>query len=109
MGTMEVGSQKLLIDGKATLLDDDGHPIPSTSSTKRANPFSKVGEVVVSDSDDDEVLNTFNESKNLFGGGHKCEDEFDDYDDYSKQIYDLQGNLDAFNAIYGFNLQGRRK
>ena len=90
-------------------MDDDGHPIPSSSSTKRANPFSKVGTVVVSDSDDDEVLNTFDESANLFGGGHEREDEFDDYDDYSQQIYDLPGNLDALNAIYGFNLQGRRK
>jgi hypothetical protein len=113
MGTMEVGStpivekisklEKLLIDGKATLVDDAGHPIPSTSITKRANPFSKVGEVVVSDSDEDEVLNTFDESANLFGGGHEREDEYD-YDDYSKQIYDLPGELDALNAIYGFNL-----
>lgn len=119
MGTMEVDStpivekisklEKLLIDGKATLVDDDGHPVSSTYVTKRANPFSKVGEVVVSDSDEDEVLNTFDESANLFGGGHEREDEFDDYDDYSKQIYDLPGNLDALNAIYGFNLQGRRK
>lgn len=119
MGTKEVGSapigekisklEKQLIDGKATLVDDDGYPIPSASVTKRANPFSKVGDVVVSDSDEDEVLNTFDESVNLFGGGHECEDEFDDYDDYTKQIYDLPGELHALNAIYGFNLQGRRK
>jgi hypothetical protein len=119
MGTKEVGStpivdkisklEKLLIDGKATLVDDEGHPIPSASVTKRANPFSKVGEVVVSDSEEGEVLNTFDESANLFGGGHEREDELDDYDDYSKQIYDLPGELDALNAIYGFNLQGRRK
>jgi hypothetical protein len=98
MGTKEVGStplvekiskfEKLLIDGKGTLVDDDGHPVPSASVTKRANPFSKEGDV---------------------GGGHEREDEFDDYDDYSKQIYDLPGELDALNAIYGFNLQGRRK
>ena len=100
--------EKLLIDGKATLVDDDGLPIPSTSSTKRVNPFSKVGRVVVSDSDDDEVLNTFDESANLFGGGHEREDEYD-YDDYSKQIDDLPGELDALNAIYGFNIHGRRK
>jgi hypothetical protein len=119
MGTKEVGStpivdkisklEKLLIDGKATLVDDEGHPIPSASVTKRANPFSKVGEVVVSDSEEEEVLNTFDESANLFGGGHEREDELDDYDDYSKQIYDLPGELDALTAIYGFNLQGRRK
>ncbi|PWA74765.1 zinc knuckle CX2CX4HX4C [Artemisia annua] len=82
---------------------------PSSSSTKRANPFSNVGDVDVSDSDDEVVLNTFDKSANLFGGGHEREDEFDDYDDYSKQIYDLPENLDALNAMYGFNIQGRRK
>ena len=109
--------EKLIIDGKATLVDDDGHPIqkvvyPSTSSSKRSNPFSKVGEVVVSDSDDEEVVDMFDESANLFGGGHDREDEYDDYDDYddySKQVYDLPGNLDAFNAMYGTKLQARRK
>ena len=76
---------------------------PPTSSTKRANPFSKVGEVVVSDSEDEEVVNNFDESVNLFGGGHDYEDDYDgyDYDDYSKQVHDLPGNLDAFNAMYG--------
>ena len=64
---------------------------------------------MISDSEEEEVLNTFDESANLFGGGHEREDEFDDYDNYSKQIYDLPGELDALNAIYGFNLQGRRK
>jgi hypothetical protein len=119
MGTKEVGStplvdkiskfEKLLIDGKGTLVDDDGHPVPYASVTKRANPFSKVGEVVVTDSEEEEVLNTFDESANLFGRSQEREDEFDDYDDYSKQIHDLPGELDALNAIYGFNLQGRRK
>ena len=99
----------LIIDGKATLVDNDGLPILSTSYTKRVNPFSKVGQVVVSDSDDDEVLNTFDESANLFGGGHGREDELDDYDDYSKQFYDLPRNLDALKVINDFNLQGRRK
>ena len=119
MGTKEVGStpivekigklEKLLIDGKATLVDDDGHPIQkvdypgSTSSTKRVNPFSKVGEIVVSDSDEDEVVNTFDESMNLFGGGH---DREDDYDDYADQVYDLPGNLDALYDTYGIKLQG---
>ena len=32
-----------------------------------------------------------------------------DYDDYSKQVYDLPGNLDAFNDMYGIKLQGLRK
>ena len=84
---------------------------PSTSSTKRVNPFSKVGDIVVSDSDDEEVVNTFDESANLFGGGHEREYDYDgyDYDDYAQQVYDLPGNLDAFNAMYGTKLQGLRK
>ena len=84
---------------------------PPTSSTKRVNPFSKVGEIVVSDSDDEVVVNPFDESANLFGGGHEFEDADDDYDydDYANQVYDLPGNLDAFNAMYGTKLQGFRK
>ena len=83
--------EKLIIDGKATLVDDDGHPIqkvvyPPTSSSKRSNPFSKVGEVVVSDSDDEEVVDMFDESANLFGGGHDREDEYDDYDEMTMMI-----------------------
>ena len=80
---------------------------PPTSSTKRVNPFSKVGEVVVSDSEDEEVVNNFDESVNLFGGRHDYDGY--DYDDYSKQVHDLPGNLDAFNAMYGTKLQGLRK
>lgn len=53
---------------------------PSTSSTKRVNPFSKVGDVDVSDSDDEVVVNTFDESNNLFGGGHEREYDYDGYD-----------------------------
>ena len=30
-------------------------------------------------------------------------------DDYANQVYDLPGNLDAFNAMYGTKLQGPRK
>ena len=41
--------------------------------------------------------------------GHGREDELDDYDDFSKQFYDLPRNLDALKAINDFNLQGRRK
>ena len=37
----------------------------STSANIRANPFSKVGEIVDSDSEE-EVINTFDESANLF-------------------------------------------
>ncbi|PWA61290.1 ATPase, F1/V1/A1 complex, alpha/beta subunit, Zinc knuckle CX2CX4HX4C [Artemisia annua] len=145
--------EKLIIDGKATLVDDDGLPIkkvdypdnkkgakmdgskntgnvsqeplvsvvkekvqdadskssssfsPSTSSTKRVNLFSKVREIVDSDNDEEEVVNTFDESVNLFGGGHDREDGYNDYDydDYVKQVSDLSENLDAF---YGIKLQG---
>ena len=97
-------------------MDDDGHDIqkvvyPSTSSSKRSNPFSKVGEVVVSDSNDEEVVNMFDETTNLFGGGHDYVDEYDDYDydKYSKQIYDLPRNLDALDALDDIKFQGRRK
>ncbi|PWA96026.1 hypothetical protein CTI12_AA043360 [Artemisia annua] len=101
--------EKLLIDGKATFVDDEGHPIPSTSATKRVNPFSKVGEIMESDSEDELVSNPFDESANLFGGGQEFDQDYDDYDDYANQVYDLPGNLDAFNAIYGTKLQGPRK
>ena len=88
-------------------------PKPSSSSSsptlssERDNPFSKVGNVVLSDSDEDEVL----EPENLVGGGNELEDDLDDYDfdEYSKQIQDLPGNLDVFNAIYYTNLQAPRK
>ena len=53
---------------------------PSTSSTKMVNPFSKVREIVDSNNDEEEVVNTFDESTNLFGGGHDHEDDYDDYD-----------------------------
>lgn len=84
---------------------------PPASSTKRVNPFSKVGEIVVSDSEDEVVANPFDESANLFGGGQEFEDDYDDYDydDYANQVHDLPGNLDAFNAMYGTKLQGLRK
>ena len=44
-----------------------------------------MGEVVDFDSEE-ETMNVFDESTNLFGGGHEREDEYNDYDDYSKQI-----------------------
>lgn len=69
---------------------------PSTASTKRVNPFSIVGEIVDADSDEEEVVNTFDESMNLFGGGHDCKDN---YDDYAMQVYNLLGNFDAFFYI----------
>lgn len=85
----------------------------STSATKRTNPFSKVGEIVDSDSEE-EVLNTFDESANLFdmsmgtfsssGGGGDQEDYYE-YDDFTDQLYDLPGQLGAFYE--DIKLQGR--
>ena len=60
--------------------------IPSSSSaSKRGNPFSKVGEVVVSDSDDDEVY----EPNDYLG---------DDYfsDEYAAQVNDLPGQFKEY-------------
>lgn len=49
--------ENLIIEGKVTLVDDDGQPLRKVdSSTKVGNPFSKVGNMVVSDSDDDDVF-----------------------------------------------------
>jgi hypothetical protein len=86
---------------------------PSTSANKRTNPFSKVGEIVDSDSEE-EVLNTFDESANLFdmpmgtfsstGGGGDQEDYYD-YDDFTDKLYDLPGQLGAFYE--DIKLQGR--
>ena len=50
-----------------------GHPreplAPPPNMVKEAkkvgNPFSKVGDIVISDSDDDEVLDDFNETSNF--------------------------------------------
>lgn len=39
-----------------------------------------MGEIVDSESDKEEVVNTFDESMNSFGGGHDREDDYDDYD-----------------------------
>ena len=66
---------------------------------------------MVSNSEDEEVVNKFDESVNLLGGEHDYEDDYDgyDYDDYSKHVHDLPRNLDAFNAMYGTNFQGLRK
>ena len=54
-----------------------------------------MGEIVYSDSDEEEVVNTFDESMNLFGGDYDCQDDYDeyDYDNYADQFYDLPGNF----------------
>ena len=88
--------EKLIIEGKATLVDGDGKPLKKVDSS--GNPFSKVGNVVVSDLEDevDDVVS--------YGA------DFDgyDYDDFESQIYDLPGSLKSFNDM-GVKLQGRRK
>ena len=45
--------EKLITDGKANFVDDNGKPVPVVDGKRKGNPFSKVGEVVVSDSDDE--------------------------------------------------------
>ena len=71
-------------------LEQSTIPSPSTSASKRGNPFSKVGEVVVSDSDEDEVY----EPNDYLG---------DDYfsDEYAAQVNDLPEQFKEFK------LQGR--
>lgn len=64
----------------------------------RRGYYSKVGNIVDSDSDKEEVVNNFDESVNLSGGGH------DRDNDYAKQVYDLLGNLNAFYDMYGIKL-----
>ncbi|PWA55018.1 ATPase, F1/V1/A1 complex, alpha/beta subunit, Zinc knuckle CX2CX4HX4C [Artemisia annua] len=148
--------EKLIIDGKATLVDDDGYPLkkvdylgikkeaqvdgsqktgkdlqeqlvselrekehvaaskpssssspyakpssysssPCISSTKVVNPFSKVGDVVCSDSDEDEVLEPDNPMAKYLastGGGYELKDYFSD--DYAAQVYDLQDTWMSF-------------
>ena len=83
---------------------------PSTSASKKVNPFSKVGEILDSDSDEEEVVNPFDESVNLFnnfpsstGGGHELEY---DYDDYADQVYDLPEQLETFYDMYDIKVQG---
>ena len=94
--------EDLIMDGKATLLGDDGKPLKQVGSS--GNPFSKVGNVVVSDSED-EV-----DEMDAYGGGHDFEEDLDGYDDYAyaSQIYDLPGSLKSFKDT-DFKLQGRRK
>ena len=65
-----------------------------TSSTKVGNPFSKVGNVVVSDSDDDEVLEYPNETNYFGSGGNErsllehWKDGTGDYNDYEDDYFD---------------------
>ena len=114
--------EKLIIDRKATLVDEDGAPLkkvqvaankpstssPCTSSKNVGNPFSKVGEVVVNDSDEDKVLEPDNDMAKFlasFVGYHVLEDYFDD--DYAAQVYDLPGQLNVYCDMYDVKLQGR--
>lgn len=45
--------EQLIIEGKGTLVDDNGKPVPVADGIRKGNPFSKVGEVVVSESEDE--------------------------------------------------------
>lgn len=79
---------------------------PSVAATKLNNPFIKVGAVVCSDSDDDEVLEPVTSSYLASGGGGYDYEDFVD-DDYDAQVYDLPGHLAKFCDMYDINLQGR--
>lgn len=81
--------EKLIIDGKTTLVDDNGKPIPVADRRRKGNPIYKVGEVVDSDSDD-EVFEPNDPMGSYFSsaGGHN---ELEGYisDDYAALVYDL--------------------
>ena len=101
--------EKLIIDGKGTLVDDNGKPVPVVEGIKKGNPFSKVGDVVVSDSDD-EVLEPDDTMSNYLSsaGGHN---ELESYlsDDYAAQVLDLPGQLEEFNKMFDFKVKGRSR
>jgi hypothetical protein len=105
------------------LMDKGKEAGPSSSSlslvnsgTKRSNPFSKVGEVIDSDSEVDEVLNSYDESVNLFDmpmgtlsstGGAQDQEDYYEYDDYTDQLHEIPRHLVAYYE--DFKLQGRTR
>lgn len=76
----------------------------STSTTKRRNPFSKVGDVIDSDSEVDEVLDMPRGTFSSSGGGHDQEGYFE-YDDFTDQLHDIPRHLADFYE--DFKVQGR--
>jgi hypothetical protein len=105
------------------LMDKGKEAGPSSSSlslvnsaTKRSNPFSKVGDVIDSDSEVDEVINLFDESANLFDmpmgtfsstGGGQDQEEYYEYDDFTDQLHELPRHLATYYE--DFKLQGRSR
>ncbi|PWA58171.1 zinc knuckle CX2CX4HX4C [Artemisia annua] len=98
--------EKLIIDGKGTLVDDNGKPVPVVDGLKKGNPFSKVGDVVVSDSDDEvfEPNDPMNNYLSSAGGHNELEGYFSD--DYVAQVLDLPGQLEEYNKLFDFQVQG---
>ena len=101
--------EKLIIDGIGTLVDDNGKPVPVVEGIKKGNPFSKVGNVVVSDSDDevlepDDPMSSYLSSA---GGQNELEGYFSD--DYAAQVLDLPGQLEEFNKMFDFKVQGKSR
>lgn len=101
--------EQLIIDGKGTLVDDNGKPDPVADGISKGNPFSKVGEVVDSDSDD-EVFEPNDPIDSYFSsaGGHN---EFEGYlsDDYAAHVYNLPRHFEEFNNQFDFKLKGRSR
>ena len=99
--------EQLIIEGKGTLVDDNGKPVPV--GIRKGNPFSKVGEVVVSESED-EMFEPNDPMHNYFssaGGHNKLEGYLSD--DYAAQVNDLPGQFEEFNNQFDFKLQGHSR
>ena len=101
--------EQLIIEGKGTLVDDNGKPVPVADGIRKGNPFSKVGEVVVSESED-EVFEPNDPMDSYFssaGGHHELEGYLSD--DYAAQVFDLPGQFEEYNKQFDFKLQGRSR
>ena len=143
-----------LIERKLVLLGDDGKPLPmqkanvenyaSIPSSSNAsppciskstpnmvkegknvgNPFSNVGDIVISDSDDDKVLDDFNETSNFMAfDGSKCgsrvgmrslleqwKEDIHDQDPYDDDEFDDCSRINAqmkFANDYYISLRGQ--
>lgn len=82
-----------IIEGKLVVMDDDGEPLPIQKEAnskpamvnegkKVGNPFSKMGNVVLSDSDsDDKVKDAYNETSHLMASGGLYNASLHEYED----------------------------
>ncbi|PWA95915.1 histone-fold protein [Artemisia annua] len=98
--------EKLIIDGKGTLVDNNGKPVPVVDGLRKGNPFSKVGEVVDSDSDNEVLVTNDHMNNNVSSAGGYNELEGYLSDDYAAQVLDLPGQLEEFNKLFDSQFQG---